>query len=235
MKKCVMIALSLIVMAGCRECVIEEVGKTELVVVNGDTTDVLVYLTLGGGYDSMWVQDVRGIFGIKDSGLVGSFVLGAGDSLRYSPTGAISGQFCFNGQAYQCLGDSLYTGSTLTEFCLNNAGTVKNAQETVDISCVAGVSYLASMDMIGGGIWTANYVGFDSVSHIENSIFGRNANRVGVYPVGCDDCDSSVAPPKCVVPETPSKCAICQVQRDAKRAGGVVIVKYISKPYQICK
>lgn len=42
-------------------------------------------------------------------------------------------------------------------------------------------------------------------------------------------------PPKCVVPETASKYAICQVQRDAKRAGGVVIVKYISKPYQICK
>ena len=107
----------------------------------------------------------------------------------------------------------------------------------MDISCVAGVSYLASMDLIGGGVWTANYVGFDTVSHIENDIFGRNTGRVGVFPVGCDDCDSSVAPPACVVGkgEEPSKHAICQVQRDAKKAGGVVIVKYIGKPYQICK
>lgn len=239
-----LVLIGLIGLIGCTEVKVEMAADsgaaiTEMVIENRDTADVVVYMTLGGGYDtSKWIQNVKGIFGIKDSGLVGRFVLKGGERRMYHSLGkAISGQFCFNGQAYQCLADSQYTGSTLTEFCLNNSGTVENAQETVDISCVAGVSYLAEINMCGGGIWTANYTGYDTIVQVKNDIFGRNANRAGVYPVGCDDCDSSVAPPKCVIGkgELPSKHAICQVQRNASKSGGCVTFVYISKPYVICK
>lgn len=229
--------LSLGVMVGCKTEESVDVCVTDLVVRNGDSLPVVVWLTLGAGDTADWEQSVDGMFGIEGNGLVGKFVLGAGKSVRYRSEKGIMGMFCFNDQAYQCDGDSLFTGSTLTEFCLNNYGSVENAQETVDISCVAGVSYLASIDMCGGGVWTANYPGFEDVNRIENGVFGENSGRVGVYPVGCDDCVSSVNPPECVKGkgERPQKEAICQVQRNAKKSGGCVTVTYLGKPYQICK
>jgi hypothetical protein len=241
MKKTISLIALVGLVFGCNNPKVEsnDFPVTEMIIKNADTSDVLVYLTIGGGLDSsVWVQNVNGVFGIKDSGLVGSFILKAGESKHYYAKNgkAIQGQFCFNGQAYQCLSDSTYTGSTLTEFCLNNYGTVDNAQETLDISCVAGVSYLAEINMCGGGIWTANYPGYDTVVAIKNDIFGRNTDKVGVFPVGCDDCDSSDAPPQCVVGkgEKPSAHAICQVQRNASNSGGCVTFVYISKPYVIC-
>jgi hypothetical protein len=241
MKKVVMVALvAMGFMVGC--CVPEKQGSdlpsTEMIVRNGDSVDVVVWMTLGGGLDSsVWLQNVGGVFGIKDSGLVGSFVLKVGESRRFICDKAIQGQFCFGGQAYQCLADSEYTGSTLMEFCLNNYGTVDNAQETLDISCVAGVSFIGEMKMCGGGIWTANSAGYDTVSMIRNGVFGENSGRVGVYPVGCDDCTASVLPPSCVKGkgEKPQVYAICQVQRGAGSSGGCVEFVYIGKPYNICK
>lgn len=235
MKKCVLV-MGLLGLIGCSPVV----ERTELIVKNADTTDVVVFLTLGGvppADSASWVQNVNGMFGISGSGLVGSFVLKPGETRSYVGSRALQGQFCFNGQAYQCLKDSIYTGSTLMEFCLNNYGTVKNAQETVDISCVAGVSYLGSMDMCGGGVWSANSPGYDTVMHVQNSIFGRNSGRVGVFPVGCDDCTSSDNPPDCVRDkgETPQKYAICQVQRNAKKSGGCVTITYLRKAFVICE
>jgi hypothetical protein len=210
---------------------------TKMIIKNSDTQSVVVVLTLGSADSSLWIQNVKGIFGINDSGLVGMFTLKPGETRSFTPNKAIQGQFCFNSAAYQCATDSMFTGTTLTEFCLNNFGTVENAQETVDISCVAGISYIASIEMYDGGIWTANHVGFDTINRIRNYAFGLNTNKVGVYPVGCDDCDSSVAPPQCVIGhiEKPSMYPICQVQRNASESGGIVMFTYISKAYQILK
>ena len=68
------------------------------------------------------------------------------------------------------------------------------------------------------------------VGHIRNGAIGTNTGRVGVFPVGCDDCTASVSPPVCVDPpayETPQTNAICTVQRNAVGNGGLIIVEYL--------
>jgi hypothetical protein len=207
--------------------------STTLIVKNEDTTSVIVYLTLGGvpnNEKSKWVQSVKGIFGINNTGLVGKFVLGAHDSVCYTPAynKGIQGNICFNTQSSQCDGDN--PGTTVVEFCLNNYGTIKNAQETVDISCVSGITYIASVDFKGGkGVWTANEPGYDTIIHIQNDTMGMNTNLVGVYPYGCDDCVKVAAPPTCTIDnhETPSALNICQVQRNSSLSGGTVKITYI--------
>jgi len=74
------------------KCNKSTINQTTMVVKNNDTIPVLVYFTLGGvpaSDTSKWVQSVYNIFGITDSGLVGSFTLAAGDSLTYTPSKGI--------------------------------------------------------------------------------------------------------------------------------------------------
>lgn len=211
---------------------------TQMLVTNQDTVPVTAWLTLGAADTATWIQNVQGLFGITDSGLVGSFILQPGDTLNYTaPSGkAIQGNFCFITQAYQCAFDSINTGSNIIEFCLNNSGTVNNAQETIEISCVPGVTYIGAVDFYGAGVWTANYTGYDTIIHIENSVFGRNTGLPGVYPVGCDNCTAQTAnAPACTIGkgESPQKYAICNVQRNASQSGGQVVFSYMGPAYQI--
>lgn len=249
MKKTIaLLMLSVTLLYGCSETIVTKEAlpettteQTQMVVTNNDTASVLVYLTLGGvpvADTSMWVQSVDNIFGLSGSGLVGFFTLGPGDTLFYTPPAGkgIQGNFCFITQSSQCDGD--VPGTTVVEFCLNNYGTIVNAQETCDISCVSGVTFLASVDFSGGaGVWTANHPGLDTIAHIENGMMGENTNKVGVYPYGCDDCVKVAAPPTCTITkhETPSTHNICQVQRNAFLSGGTVTFSFISPAYEICK
>lgn len=225
--------------------------NSEILITNQDTVDVTVYLTLGVincKYDTTikngqkiitknctdslkWEQDVYGIFGSNIHGSKYIFKLKPKDTLRYSPLKGIQGNISFITDAWQCSPDSSSTGSNIIEFCLNNNGTVLNAQETIEISCVSGVTYIGRVDFYNGGIWTANYKGYDTITTVENGDFGHNTGRVGVYPVGCDDCNSITNPPSCTIPngyhESPQKYAICNVQRNAKNSGGKVVFSFI--------
>lgn len=208
-------------------------NKTELLVHNSYSKPVDVYLTIGCPDKLKWVSSVKGIFGIKTDGLKGKFTLKANETLSYISDKGIQGNICFLTDSYQCLNDST-NGTTIIEFCLNNEDIlVPNAQETVEISCVSGVSYIASIDLTGGrGVFTANHIGYDTVSFIENSTIGNNSGKVGVYPYGCDNCTwQSNQAPECSIGknEKPQKYAICNVQRLSKLSGGKVQINFINK------
>jgi hypothetical protein len=122
------------------------------------------------------------------------------------------------------------------EFCLNNRTTATNAQETIEISCVAGVTYIGKMQMSSGGIWSANNPGYDTVSVIENGNFGQNTGRVGVYPVGCDNCtEQTQNAPQCTIGhgEQPQSLPICNVQRNALQSGGKVVFTFVKPAEEI--
>lgn len=205
----------------------KKVQKTKMIVKNEYNDTISVHLTIGAP-NKLWVNDVYGIFGIKTHGQQGVFTLAPGDSIIYLPPKAIQGNICFLSNPYQCVSDS---GATILEFCLNNYNyKIPAAQETVEISCVAGINYEAGIFMDGGGIWTANAKGYDTITSIQNGVFGTNSGRVGVYPYGCDDCTyQSSGAPYCTIGknENPQKYAICNVQRNASLSGGTV--KFVFK------
>jgi len=189
---------------------------------------VLVYLTIGDG--SGYVTDVNGVFGIKSSNkLQGSFYLNPGDSVSYvcPKDKGISGNISFWNPPVNCP----YPGITLYEFTINNKGTVVNAQETVDISCVAGVTSIGIIELSGGGNWTDNH-GNDSVTFFQNNTLGGNTNISGVFPYGCTNCVNQGGAPDCTGHppySTPCTKNICNVQRNANNSGGTVTISYISK------
>ena len=204
--------------------------QTEIVVVNTDTVNsVNVWLTIGYPDTTNWVSSVSGIFGITTSGGQAMFTLSPGQKVYYSsPAGkGIQGNISFLSAPNNCP-----IGTTLCEFCLNNySSSVPDPQETVEISCVSGVSFIASIDLKGGtGIWTANSPGYDTILHIQNDTIGANSGLAGVYPFGCDDCISqSSGAPSCTIGinEPPQVNAICNVQRGASSGGGKVTISYI--------
>jgi hypothetical protein len=164
------------------------------------------------------------------SPLVGSFLLKSGEkTLAYAPEKlGFNGNLAFGTQPQNCPTPSYPNGVNLFEFILNNAFQSGQPQETVDISCVAGVNARIRAD-VGGDEWNAGPT-FPRVLAIENGAIGTNTGRVGVYPVGCDTCISSTNPPSCPNPppyETPQAEAICNVQRTAKHHGGIVLVTYL--------
>lgn len=206
---------------------ITDLQKTTLVVKNANPVDTInVYLTLGQPASDAWVKDVKGLFGITTSGGSGIFRLAPNDSLSYvTPTGkGIQGNVCFVNVPVNC-------PTTLCEFCLNNYSKKDSmAQETVEISCVQGVSYLAKYTLNGGGQWIAT-TGVEGITTFKNGEDGTNSGLVGVYPVGCDDCTASVSPPACVKPEKPQTKPICNISRNASLSGGTVTISYLTSGF----
>jgi hypothetical protein len=179
---------------------------TSLVVKNSTSDTVLVYLTLG----------------IK-KGFQGTFFLMPNDSVSYTDYKSIpiQGNITFWEAPQNCVNVNLF------EFCLNNKGTVKNAQETVDISCMGGVNVIGSITLQGGGKWTDNYKNHN-VTRIQNNKMYQNNDISGVYPLGCPYCVTHIDKPRCVTkPSEPNKHNICQVQRNADQSGGTVTVTYL--------
>lgn len=202
---------------------------TTLEVHNSNTTDsVLVYLTLGGG--TGYVSDVNGIFNISSTKkLQGSFYLQPSETVTYicPSSKGISGNVSFNNPPRNCP----YVGTTLFEFTLNNASTIVNAQETVDISCVAGVDTYGKITMTGGGDWTDNVYN-NNVTYIKNDSLYKNGNTSGVFPYGCTNCTNTNGVPVCDThPDyaTPNKKNLCNVERNAKSNGGTVRISFINK------
>lgn len=204
----------------------ESVNSTQIVVKNTNDTDtVLVYLTLGK--KTGFKANVNGIFGIKNdiNHLQGSFYLAPKDSVVYAdPKGVpIQGNISFLVAPDNCVPVTLY------EFCLNNEGTILNAQETVDISCMSGVNTYGSIDIIGGGNFTDNYKN-SNVRSIKNQNIYKNNNISGVYPFGCPYCVNNKDMPSCITnPSIPNEHNICQIQRNSKSNGGIIRINYIGK------
>jgi len=239
MKK--IITLLALVLASCTEQVesyeVSEVfvptyDTTEMVVINESEDSVLVYLTLSGYTDSLvpyYVQNVNGIFGIADSGLVGSFYLGAGDTVSYLSPKRFSGNLCFGTQPMNCPTKQWPTGTSFFEFNINVP------QESIDISCVGGVNSIIGVDLVGGPQWVA--ASFMDVRKIQNDSMYKNTNLVGVYPYGCTNCVNDEGKQPCQAPSEKADSAhICNPTRSAGVSGGVVMVKFKGYTnFVICK
>ena len=195
-----------------------------------DCDTVLVYLTLND-YGKKYIHNVNEVFGIKSgTKLQGSFKLAPNDSVEFTPIHkALSGNISFGTPPLNCP----YPGITLFEFTLNNDGIEKNSQETVDISCVAGVTAYGLMELIGGGIWTDNLHSY-AIDSIENNLLYHNTGISGVFPFGCTNCTNHKGAPNCKgrpIYGSPNMHKICNVQRNAKNSGGEVCISYLEKPY----
>ena len=218
------IALGLLYVAGTFDS--RETESTTLYMINNSDEDsVLVYLTLGA--DTNFITDVKGIFGIEDEGLQGSFWLHKDSVYTYTYKGkGLSGNFSFGTPPLNCFTDEWKTGVNLFEVTINNAGTVSKAQETVDISNVAGVNAIVTYKLSGGGDWLANG---EKVDSFYNESLYKNYGLKGVFPFKCDDCTKSSAPPKCLDSKKtakPQKNHTCNVSRNAYYAGGSVTITF---------
>lgn len=204
--------------------------NTKLAVKNGSSGDIEVWVTLGATPGCL--QDVSKIPFVTNvlSSLVGSFKLKLGHRTPdYAPEGlGFNGNLSFGTQPQNCPTSQCPNGVNLFEFILNNGFQAGSPQETVDISCVAGVNCKIQAEL-GGADWNAGPT-MPRIKRIKNGPIGTNTGRAGVYPVGCDTCISSTNPPVCPNPppyETPQANAICNIQRPAANHGGVVLVTYL--------
>lgn len=209
---------------------------TKLRIVNQSDSAVTVWITLGATEGCL--QHANQIPYVTDTigGLVGSFILPAGDStIDYSPIGlGFNGNLSFNTQPINCASEQFPTGVNIFEFIINNGFQAGNPQNTVDISCVAGENCMLKAYLSGGSVWNAGPT-VPSVDSIYNGEIGLNKGKVGVYPFGCDTCTGAKTPPACdstsVDKQTQS---ICNVQRNAKGSGGgLVKVVYLGKAYKV--
>ncbi len=223
---CVGVLISMITIAAVKSY-IDTPKRTTLTVHNASKTDtVTAYLTLGPADTTHWVYNTKGIFGITTTGAQGSFTLAPGQYRSYTSKRAMAGNISFNSPPLNCPNQI-----TVCEFCINNHGTVPKAQETVEISCVSGVSYIANI-YLSNKNWTANYPGYDTIQNIQNGPIGTNNGRPGVYPFGCDDCTTATSQaPSCTIGknEKQQRHAICNVQRNAKLSGGSMTISYMRK------
>ncbi len=209
-------------------------SQTTLIVENTTAQDVKVYLTLGAVAGCVTnVQNVSFITNVVNP-LQGWFTLGAKKQVSYTPPSGtgISGNLAFGTPPLNCAPPQYPSGVNLAEFILNNGFQGAGAQETIDISAVAGVNALLAFTMAGGGQWNAGS-GHPGVSSFKNAAIGQNTGLVGVFPYACDNCTSSDNPPQCPSPPVgapnpprPQAAPICNVQRDASSAGGSVTVTF---------
>jgi hypothetical protein len=203
-------------------------SQTTLDIVNGTSQPILVYFTLGAGAGNTTLADLSFVTPVQGNPLQGYFTLAANGSQTYTPPAGTTliGNLSFGGPPINCPTGSFPNAVNLFEFALDLAS---GGQETVDISCVAGVNAELSVTLAGGGGWNAGNTQ-PSVTTFQNGAIGTNTGRVGVYPVSCDVCTASQAPPICNPPvqsETPQSEPICNVQRPASTSGGTVTVTYM--------
>ncbi len=205
---------------------------TRIQIINNTDSAVTVYITLGATAGCL--QHVSLIPYITDSigNLVGSFVLGAHDStVSYAPDlMGLNGNITFGTQPLNCPNTQFPSGTNIFEFIINNSFQAGNPQNTVDISCVAGVNCYIKAYLSGGKIWNASQA-FPYVDSLYNSGISSNSGLVGVFPYSCDTCTGRKNPPSCANNDGNKQTqSICNVQRNAIGAGGGLIqIIYLGK------
>jgi hypothetical protein len=209
-------------------------SQSTIQVVNQTASDVEVFITLGAVAGCVPSVNDLSFVTNRINNLQGSFHLAGNQSISYtSPAGmGFNGNFSFGYAPSNCPTPQYPSGINLAEFILNNAFQGPGAQETIDISAVAGVNAILRFDLQGGGSWNAGNTR-PNVTSFENKAIGENTGLVGVFPYACDNCTASVAPPVCPSrpagapnPPRPQAEPICNVQRDASQSGGTVIVTF---------
>lgn len=198
-------------------------AKTEFRVVNSSADSVLMYLTLSGYPDSVatnYVQNVDSVLGCTQVGLNGWTYIHANDSVSYTSSKYFSGNISFGTQPLNCFNTLWPTGMNLFEFNLNEP------QESLDISCMAGVNCIMKTELIGGPSWPASVL-YPDPRILQNDSMYKNTGKVGVYPYGCTNCTNTEGKQSCQTPsETPDTLAICNPTRAKGQNGGLVRVSF---------
>lgn len=201
---------------------------TSLCVVNNTSDTIDAFLTLSVYTDTMakyYIQNVNGIFGMDTTGTVGMFTIMPNDTVIYlNDTMALSGNICFGGQPTNCPTSIFPKGTNIFEFTINNQKCGLYQQESVEISCVAGVNSYMVGNLKGTG-WIVT-TGIDTVTTFSNNTLGNNTGRVGVFPTGCTNCTNHKGAPTCTQLEKPNDKPICIIQRPAIGAYGVLICTF---------
>lgn len=209
-------------------------SSTFLKIYNRSDSAVKVFITLGTTPGCM--DSVINIPFVTDTvpgqrGLQGYFVLQPKDStIAYAPdTMGFNGVISFNYAPDNCPSPNYPNGINQFEFILNNSFQGRNAQETIDISCVHGANCVIRTDVEGMHTWNAGPT-IPEVQSFANSLDKNRTGIAGVYPYGCDTCTGSKTPPSCIkLPQPAQKASICNVQRNALLSGGIVKVMYFGK------
>lgn len=207
---------------------------TQIKITNSTDINVICFITLGATEGC--VQDVENLkFSsaikiIKISPLQGYFSLKAKISTDISaPAGlGFNGNVSINTPPLNCSGSTVPHGVNIAEFIINNGFQGANAQETVDMSCVAGANCKMKFSLSAND-WSTNG-GAINVKEFENNEWNNNTGINGVFPYGCDDCTASVSPPSCVGkhPQYANTLPICNVQRNAvSNEGGLVEISFL--------
>ena len=215
-----------------KEEIIESTSPTLMTVYNHSKDTVLVYLTLG--VTEGCVQNVNEVPWIQDTiagqrGLQGTFVLMPGDStIAYGGDSlGFNGVISFHYAPDNCTAPSYTNGLNQFEFIINNSFQAGNPQETIDISCVHGVNCVIRVNLISNNYWNAGPE-YQNVQSFANTMNKNFIGAAGVYPFGCDWCDSIHSPPSCIpLPQPHQKAAICNVQRNASSNGGTIKIIYL--------
>lgn len=226
MKKLFLTLVTLLTFASCQNGMVttdeSTQESTELVVINSTKDSVLMYITLSGynpPENSKYVQDVNGILGCTGSGLQGTVWIKANDTVSYTSTKYFSGNVSFGTPPLNCPDNIWKTGVNIFEFNLNNP------QESIDLSCMAGVNCLMRVDLVGGPNWPADTSMNTRV--IENREMNHNTGIVGVYPYGCTNCVDTTGKQPCQTPnETPNTHRICNPTRAKDQHGGKVQITF---------
>ena len=207
-------------------------STTKVQIFNATDSAVTVWITLGATPGCL--QNANHIPFVVDTlgSLVGSFVLNAHDStIAYAPDSlGYNGVISFNTQPINCATAEFPNGVNIYEFIINNGFQEGNPQETMDISCVAGVNCFIRVNMSGGNDWNASSR-IPKVQSIANGDISHNSGRAGVFPYSCDSCITMYQPPVCDTIDTDKqKHNICNVQRNAKDSkGGLIKVIYMGQ------
>lgn len=210
-------------------------NQTVLELKNDTDRAVQVWITLGATPGC--IQNVANIPFVTTivNPLQGWFMLQPLSYVTYTPPPGvgINGNITFGTPPINCPTVKFIYGVNVAEFILNNGFQGSGAQETIDISAVAGVNAFIKFSMAGGGVWNAGSTQ-PTVTEFQNLRLKDNVGQVGVFPYGCDDCTQRVAPPDCTgshpAPPPYGPCQsepICNVQRDASTAGGTVKITFM--------
>lgn len=217
-------------------------GKTTLTLANASGNSLTIFMTLGAAAPNTpcvpggCVQDVTQVFaGMQQAGgpLVGKIVLPAGQSVSYSGGLTVQGNLSLNAVLTNCPRSGFPTGMNVGEFALNvpiGPNPQFPFQESVDVSCVAGVNADINVSMTDASnqpdtTWST---GAGVVTSFENGPLNANLNKPGVFPPGCDDCvdRTNINPPACFFSPQCNTQKICLPQRAQSQEGGTVTITF---------
>jgi hypothetical protein len=199
-----------------------ESKNTSFEVVNTTKDSVLMYLTINSPTDSTCVQSVDGIFGIHNNSLQGSIWIQPDDTFKYTPKLTFSGNISFGTPPQNCPSKEWANGVNIFEWSVN---VPKGSNESLDVSCMAGVNCIIRVDLIGGAYWITNG---KIITSIQNKEMWKNTGIYGVFPYGCTNCINTKGKQSCQTPnEKPNKEKICTPTRNTNRKGGKIRVSFL--------